>query len=77
MNTATIADRQRRPSLCWLVLCAAAPLASCGAFVHGKALVPGTNQRLLVGHDNWPHAKIWVEENGEIHPVTIKWEKDR
>lgn len=78
MNATTNEARSRTRAWSLLVLCAVCTtLASCAALVEGKVLVPGTNQRLLVGNNGWPSARIWVEENGVISPVQIRMEKSR
>lgn len=46
-------------------------LSGCGSAYTGQVAVPNTNQRLVVGHDNWPSKQIWVIEGGKVEPVTI------
>ena len=46
-------------------------MAGCGSVYTSQLAVPGTNQRLVVGHDNWPSKQIWVIENGKVDTVKI------
>lgn len=53
----------------------ALPCSACATWVRDQVKVPGTNQRLLVGSDDWPTKKVWVLEDGKIQPVKIVMEK--
>ncbi len=44
---------------------------SCQTVYLGQAAVPNTKQRLVVGHDGGPFARIWVIEGGKAHDVKI------
>ena len=54
-----------------LVLAACLLGCGCGSFYQDQVEVPGTNQRLAVGHDSWPSAKVWVVVDGKEEAVKI------
>jgi hypothetical protein len=36
-----------------------------------QAKVPGSNQRIAVGHDGWPFRKAWAHDGTKWHTVKI------
>jgi hypothetical protein len=65
------ARRSPRLLACLTLLLVASLSTSCATVYNGQAAVPGTNQRLLVGHDGWPNRKVWVLEDGKVHSVKV------
>jgi hypothetical protein len=58
-----------------LLLASAALASGCGSAYYGQVAVPNTNQRLVVGHDNWPSKQIWVIEGDKVDTVRIVEER--
>ena len=54
-----------------IVMLSTAGLSGCGSAYTGQVAVPNTNQRLVVGHDNWPSKQIWVIEGDKAESVKI------
>jgi hypothetical protein len=54
-----------------LLLLPALTGAGCRSWYNGQVEVPGTNQRLVVGSDNWPTKKAWVLVDGKFHPLNV------
>ncbi len=63
--------RVRSAALFALLGLCLAPLTSCGSVYMDQVEVPGTKQRLIVGHNTAPVGRVWVMENGKIERVTI------
>lgn len=53
------------------LLLLAGSVTGCGSAYTGQIAVPNTNQRLVVGHDNWPSKQIWVIEGGKVESVKV------
>ena len=43
----------------------------CQTVYTGQVAVPNTKQRLVVGHDGGPFARIWVIEDGKAYDVKV------
>jgi hypothetical protein len=69
----TRCSRLRRALLPLLAMTA----AGCASWFNDQIDVPGTNQRILVGHDGWPNKKAWVLVDGTLHPLTIQEPKEQ
>ena len=50
-----------------LLVAGLAPLGGCLNNFADQVEVPGTNQRIIVGHDGWPNRKAWVLEGDKLH----------
>lgn len=46
-------------------------LAGCATPYMDQAKVPGSNQRIAVGHDGWPFRKAWAHDGTKWHTVKI------
>jgi hypothetical protein len=63
--------RSKRLIPCLPVLGLALLTSACTTWFNDQIDVPGTNQRLIVGHDGWPFRKAWVMEDGKLQTVKI------
>jgi len=69
--------KQKAPSSI-ILICGLLLIIWCGgclSIYRDQTVVPGTDQRLIVGHNNWPTKKIWVLDKTGFHKVTIRREK--